>query len=107
MAFPFGSFVDPPSQERDLIWREFLVRLRWRHDIVRLFGEEASDQFARIRIAGDDGGVFSACRSLASVESKISFAGMLVRSVAVETIVGKDRSDIAIERNFNVGEGRF
>ena len=75
--------------QRDLLLRrERLVRLsRW-HQIIRIGGRDAFDQ--RLRSQLD--------QFFALIEPEITLAVILVRAVAVKTVVREDRADVAIER---------
>ena len=50
----FGSLLDPAAQNLDVLRREPIARLPGRHSHRVVFRGDPHDQFARIRIAGDD-----------------------------------------------------
>ncbi len=102
-----GALRDPLLQELLLLRRQFLVRLRGRHDLVGIGVVDAGDHFALVRLAGDDGiGQFAALGgALEGVEPQAGLALLFVRSVTGETVVGEDGADVAVE--VDLGRGRI
>ena len=74
------------------------MRRRRRHEIVSVGGENAADQFTLVRFSGDEG-LLGECL-FADVEAELGLAFLLVRAVAKEAVVGEDRPDIAVVRDF-------
>ena len=51
----FAAFGNPGTEDGFVLGRDWLLRLGRRHDVVRVFGEDAVDDFALIGLTGDDG----------------------------------------------------
>ena len=71
--------------------------LRRRHLVIGIRRENALDDFAFVRFAGNNGDGSFAIRenSLFRVEAHLRFARRFIRPVAMEATVGKNRSDVA------------
>ena len=54
VRFVFGSLLDPLLQRLDLLRRQRLLVIRRRHHARRIGRRDAADQFALVRLAGDD-----------------------------------------------------
>ena len=94
MFLVFRAFFDPLHEDFFLCFRERVGGVRGRHLVVGVFREDARDEFALIRISGDDG---SFCRcALKGVESEIGFALFLVESMAEKAILGEDGPHVPI-----------
>ena len=66
-----------------------------RHPLVGVVGKDAPDQFALLRLAGDDGARLD--RRLAAIQPQIGLARGAVRAVAGETVLRQDGADIVVE----------
>ena len=95
MVLILGAFSDPTLEEFLLFGGKFLVRVGRRHHLIRIGEEEALHQFAGVGFTGYEG--FLLQRFLPDVESELRLAMAGVVAVAREAVVGKDRTDIAIE----------
>ena len=85
MLLVFSALVDPLLQGGDLFRRE-RTQLRFeRRHVVVVGCNDAFDDLAFIRIAGDDGLAFN--RSLALIETKISLPLLGVEAMTVEAFV--------------------
>ena len=51
----FSAFGDPSTEDGLVLGGHRLLRLRRRHDVVRVVGEDAVDDFALFGLTGDDG----------------------------------------------------
>jgi hypothetical protein len=95
-----GAFADPAFEEGGSVLRELELGGRGRHDFVGVCGMEAAEQFAGLRFAGDDGGFpglsGGECAG-ACVQAQIALAPLVVHAVALETVAGEERPDLAVE----------
>ena len=103
MRLILRALGDPALEQILLRAGEFLVRVRRRHEVIGVLGEDAFDELARVRLAGDeslggDGG-------LAHIEAELGLALLLVRAVAVKAVVGKNRPDVAVVIDLLGGRG--
>ena len=92
-----GALLDPPGEQGFLGVIELLVRLRRRHDLVGISGEDPRDEralggLARHDRAGGD-------RVIPQVEPEIGLTMAGVGAVARETVVGEERPDVAVKRD--------
>ena len=55
MLLVFAAFLHPLTKESDLCWREFLFCLGGRHALLSVGRGNSVDEFAVLKIAGDDG----------------------------------------------------
>ena len=85
---------DPALEQILLRTRELLVRVRRRHQVVGVFGEDALHQLALVGLAGNEGLLRDGV--LAHIEAELGLALLLVGAVAEEAVVGKDRADVAV-----------
>jgi hypothetical protein len=72
----------------------FFVLLGRRHDLVFVGGENAVEQVALFRTAGDDGGEAALAafqRAFEGVETELGLAVFVVRAVAMVTVFREDR----------------
>ena len=97
---PRGALGDPTLEEVFLREGERAVRFRRRHDLLGIGTENASNEFAVVGFAGDDGGgtgLGGSERAVAAIEAKFRFAGLAIGAVAVVTVFREDRLDVALE----------
>ena len=100
MLVPRGALGDPTLEEVFLREGERAVRFRRRHDLLGIGTENASNEFAVVGFAGDDGGgtgLGGSERAVAAIEAKFRFAGLAIGAVAVVTVFREDRLDVALE----------
>lgn len=91
---PRDAFGDPLTQDGDLrIGESVGGDLDGRHALEDVVGDDALDEEAGLRVAG----LNRFKRAIASVEAEAGLAGVLIRAVALEAVVGEDGSDIARE----------
>ena len=100
VGFVDSAFGDPASEELFLGGGEGFVGLFGRHGVFVV--EDAGDDFAFVRVTGDDGegaffGLFDGF--FADVEAEAGFAGFGVEAVAVEAGIRHEGADVAIERD--------
>ena len=96
---PGRALPDPFLEQRELRGRDGLVLLGRRHHVVGVRRFDALDQFALLRLARQDDEVSLAVALgvLFVVEPQFSFAAFLIRSVAGDAVLGKDRTDLTAE----------
>src|SRR5262249_18972665 len=93
------ALCDPLANGLLLGLAQFLVRELRRHN-PGVLGEDALDNGAALRIAGNDGDytrLSSFERLVANIEPQVRHAGVLVGTVASETGIRHDRTDVAVE----------
>lgn len=100
VGFVNSAFGDPAAEEFFLGGGEGFVGLLGRHGVFVV--EDAGDDFAFVRVTGDDGegaffGLFDGF--FADVEAEAGFAGFGVETVAVEAGIRHEGADVAIERD--------
>ena len=95
----FAPWSTHRLQHLDLLRRQLAIRLRRRHPLLGIGAGDPPDQFALAAFARDDDGlaIFDAERPFLGVEPKLRLARLLVRAVALITVVRKDRQDVAAE----------
>ena len=71
------------------------MRLRRRHELVLIRGDDALDEFADVGLAGDEG--FLGQGGVAHVEPQLALAVRFILTVATEAVVRKDRQYVAAE----------
>ena len=111
VRLPFGPLFDPSLNRGDLFWPERLVRLRWRHDLIFVFGDNALVEATLVGLSLDDGwrlllavlGQALGEEASLGVEAKAGLARAWIWAVAVEAVVGDHRADVAIELDFLIG----
>ncbi len=101
MALPDGALLDPAADQIDLAAGQFFVpRVGGRHSESRILRRDAQVQLTLRRVARDhriaalaevDPGAFFV------VKAQFALAVGRVRSVTGEALVGKDRTDVAVE----------
>ena len=80
---------------------------RW-HSFIRVIGHDATIDFTGVDITGHDGGlsrIILLQRGLALIQSQFRFASGRVRTMAGETMIGKNRPDVSVE--YNLGRLRM
>ena len=122
MSLVLAPLSDPAFEQVDLCCGEFLATVdRWHVLIPVLRGDSLHEQ-ARFGLARNDyprlcaGSVRSialrplfvggSMKAFQGIESQICFPLVLVRSVAEEAVVREDRTNVSIERDRFVSEGR-
>ena len=99
MAFPGCSLFNPSSEQSFVVFRQVLPKLRGRHSFV-VFGRfDATNHFARIWIARDNGARFvgNSVQTLKRIEASLSLPFVLVRAMTCKTSIRKNRPDIAVK----------
>ena len=103
---PRGALGDPTLEEVFLREGERAVRFRRRHDLLGVGTENASNEFAVVGFAGDDGGgtgLGGGERAVAAIKAKFRFAGLAIGAVAVVAVFRQDGLDIALETDRRFG----
>ena len=106
---PRRAFFHPALEQIDLRGLERLVLLRRRHDVVFVGRGDAADQlalFQRTRHHRDFTRLRLAKRHVLHVEPQFALALVRVRPVAGVAVLGKDRTDVAVEIELRRGEFR-
>jgi hypothetical protein len=67
------------------------------HHLVGIGLEDPVDEFAFVRLAGNDRAVLRVGGAFRDIEAEVGFTGFLVGTVAAEAAVGEDRADLAVE----------
>ena len=91
---------DPLAKGRDLLrGQRRPLALRRRHLLLRIVRQDAHHQLALVRVARHDraDAVVIRHRLLAQIEPPLAVAMLLIRPVAEETGVRKDRPDVLVE----------
>jgi len=110
VALVLRTLGDPAPEGLDLLGGEVLVRLRRRHAVLLVGGDQPGDELAVIRLTRDDDGVAAAIQRgvRGVVEPQPPLAVVRVLPVAVEAVLRQDRTDVAVElqlRRRRRGEG--
>src|SRR5438034_8767254 len=97
-----SALPDPFLKSRDLFraHRLGLAVLSLRHEIFRVFGLDPFDQFALLRVTGNDRVATALAllhRPLSEIEPQACLAHFRVRTVTTETSAGQDGLYILIE----------
>ena len=96
MASPDGAFGDPAAEDVGLRrGQPRLVRVRRRHQLVLVGGDDAFDERADLGLAGDER--FLGQGGLAEVEAQLALAVRLILAVAAEAVVREDGQDVPAE----------
>ncbi len=105
---PRRAGLDPAAQGFDLLCAQLrLVRFRRRHQLLGIVRDDAGDQVAGFRFAGDDGDdplVFLG-RAFVGIQAKARFSVLFVGTVATETIVRENGQHLAAEARRLGGAG--
>jgi hypothetical protein len=99
-----GTLLDPLFQDVLLTLGELLVRIRRRHEVVFVIGEDAGDELAFAGFAGNEG--FGLHGLVSEVEPQIGLTMLRIVAVAVEAVVAQNGPHIAVELDFG-RHGRF
>src|SRR5436190_1305693 len=83
---PLRAFVNPASEQRDLLFGQFMAGLRRRHHHGWISSADAFEQTALRRFARHDH-AWLGKRALLGVEAQARLALLLVWSVALKTVV--------------------
>jgi hypothetical protein len=94
MITPGSALIDPLANDVDVRRRERLVGRRWRHLLVSVVSRDAAEQFTVRRRNIDH----VPCR-FGIVETQVRLARLVVRTVAVEAVIGQDRQHMATKAN--------
>ena len=100
----FRPFLDPSRQELLLLRVELLVRLRRRHQFVRVGRVDPRHERAFRWLAGHDRTGRYGIITVVQPQIGLPMAG--IRPVAIKAVVGKNRPDVAVERNLIRQYGR-
>src|SRR5438876_101266 len=105
MTPPLRALANPLLDESDLAGSRVVERLWRRHQVVRIQGRDSAKQFALGALSRNDHGlaVFDSKRAFLGVEPQFPFARLFIRAVALETVIRKDREDVAAEVNRRIG----
>ena len=101
MFFPFRAFANPLSNDINLFWCQRLIETcRWHTVIVNIRGY-AEVEFALLWFTRNDDRISARFgeRARFRIKPQVSFSGLRIRSVAGETVISKDRSDIKVVIN--------
>src|SRR5262249_757101 len=99
VLLPRRPFLNPSADGFDLLRIERLVRILWRHTTHSGGSRDALIHQALLRFGSDDRRTilpFSESAFL-SVQLEIHHAGVFVRTMALEAVVGKNRPDLTLE----------
>ena len=102
VRFVFGALFDPFEDHGGFFRRDMQVGFRRRHPVVRVIGTQAMKNLALSQTAGHKSelaAAFAEAHKSAAlgVEPEIRLTGVVVRSVARETSIGKDGLYMEIE----------
>src|SRR4051794_18105145 len=89
-----GAVGDPLADQFLIGSSEGKLRFRRRHALVRVAADDARDELALVRLAGN---YYRGNSPVARVQPHIGLSRLAVRPVALEALVGKDRTDVTIE----------
>ena len=95
-----GARGDPALEELPVLLAERVLRVRRRHDLLFVLREDALDQLALFGVSENNGGpagLSSALRRLALIESQTGLACLLVRAVALETVLRQNGPNPGVE----------
>ena len=100
MVLILTALGDPGAEDGLVLGGYRLLRFGRRHDVVRVVGKDAVDDFALVGLTGDDGEfarlAFTVGR-FREVEAEFTFTRMVVHAVASEAMLGEDRADFLVE----------
>ena len=94
VLFVFRALGDPSLENLLLRGGQRTVRIRRRHHLVGVGRRQTFDELARSGVAGHEG--FLLQRGVADVEAQLGLALVAVRAVAVETVLGQNRTDVLV-----------
>ena len=90
----FGALFNPALEKSNLFRRQRFLGFGWRHELIAIGGNDARPEFTIGEFAGHDDVGF--CFRF-HIQTQLAFTAFFVRTMAGETFVGKDGSDIPIE----------
>ncbi len=96
MLLPPSPFIDPLPEQCNLLFCQLVPGFRRRHDNIRIFGRNASDQSRFRRIAWHNHAGFDKGSGF-GVEAKSGHTLFVVGPMTGETVVRKDRTYLAVE----------
>ena len=101
MSFPFRSLLNPCFYGFDFILVQFLFKLRWRHNLIRIIGCDPVPCFAVIQTISHkcSNPLFFFERFFLQVKSQICLAGFFRGPMAEKTFARKDWANVAIKLN--------
>ena len=101
MSFPFRSLLNPCFYCFDFRLGQFLFKLRWRHNLIRIIGGDSVPCFAVVQaISHKCSHTFFLFECfLLQVKSQICLAGFFRGSMAKKTFARKDWANVAIKLN--------
>lgn len=106
-----GSLLNPAAEDLLLLVRENFSAFVRRHEVgVGRIEKDAGDDLALGRLAGGDGSRPGLCRTkggLGQIETKSGFSVFLVGTVALETGVGEDGTNVPVEHQIPRGRRKF
>ena len=112
MPLILRALFDPPLNQVALLRRQLLVRLRRRHLLVGIGAQDAHPRIAARQIPRLDRRHAVLIRpvcALLRIQPQLRLALLRIEAMACETVVRKNRADIAIEhhglRGMSRGEG--
>ena len=107
MLLPRCVLVDPPLDQFDLLRGHLLLRVRGRHSLVLVIGDEPGVDFTLRRIAWHHRELARldfGKQAVLDVQTHIGLAILLVQTVAGETLFGEQRSDLTTKIHRVVGQ---
>ena len=101
MRFPGRAFGDPAFDQIFLVGLERLFAFGRRHDFFDIVRGDALKEGAQFRLTFHDGWAVVALfeEAFFTIQAQFRFSATRVRTVTMETVLGENRSDIAIETN--------
>ena len=100
MRLVVRALTDPAFEQFFFGSRQREMRVRRRHQVVFVLGEDAADKFAVFDVAGfyDSHPVFEFLqRAVALIETQLGFARSGVRPVTAEATIREQRTNLEIE----------
>jgi hypothetical protein len=103
-----STLFNPTFQNCSLFGIKRIRSVNRRHSFIRVTGDDATVELTGVDITGYDGGLSGITllqRGLALIQSQFRFASGRVRTMAGETMIGKNRPDVSVE--YNLGRLRM
>jgi hypothetical protein len=94
------ALLNPFSQQRLFVGREWSPKFRWRHANVRVAAEHSMQKFTAVRFPGDHGGVprfKRSCGTIGFVQPQAGLSLTFIRTMTGKTAIGQNRTNLAIE----------
>ena len=95
MLFPLAPLLNPSSENFNVAKGQNPAGIHWRHPLLQISVSYALEQLAFVRLAGGD----DRLARHTGVEPQVGFALGRIRPMTLETVVGKNRPDIAIKQH--------